>query len=566
MNFETAKDRFFGRMLRTLTLLLVMVSADTVWAEAGHPLTIAEVSKEEALRLGARMYREGILPSGEPLEAIYRGDIPVTGKAFTCISCHLRSGLGSIEGRVFTPPTNGDILFRPQKSLYKGVEIASMPPRRAAYTDDSLADAIRGGLDPSGRTLNEVMPRYMFTDEDMKFLVLYLKSLSTGFSPGFSDGTLRLATIVSEDVRPEERDAMLVPLQSFVALKNRQAKVYESQPRKARMALPSMESTYLKLTLSLWELKGRPETWRAQLEEYYRREPVFAIAGGITASHWQPIHQFSEDNQVPCVFPVTDLPVVSESDWYTLYLSKGYYQEGEGAARYLNNEEALLNGRAVVQIVRASGKGSALASGFEQSWRDLGRKAPVTLLLEEEKQLTKELLEQVMDRENPAALVLWDDSRALPALDALTAGKNRPAMVIISSGYLGEDLWRINEEVREFTYITYPFRLPQEEAPYLPYVDPSMRNMKLKDDELKIVRKTYSIIQVLSRALTDMRGNYYRDNFLDVIGMMPDLPVPLYERLSFGPGQRYASKGCYIVQLSKGPRPELIKKSGWIVY
>ena len=64
-----------------------------------------------------------------------------------------------------------------------------------------------------------------------------------------------------------------------------------------------------------------------------------------------------------------------------------------------------------------------------------------------------------------------------------------------------------------------------------------------------------SIQEILTQALIDMKGNYYRDNFLDVIGMMDDLEVPLYERLSFGPGQRYASKGCYIVQLSKGENP-----------
>jgi hypothetical protein len=63
-----------------------------------------------------------------------------------------------------------------------------------------------------------------------------------------------------------------------------------------------------------------------------------------------------------------------------------------------------------------------------------------------------------------------------------------------------------------------------------------------------------------------MKGSYNRDNFLDVIGMMVDLEVPLYERLSFGPGQRYASKGCYIVQLSKGDKPAFIKKSDWVIH
>jgi hypothetical protein len=39
-----------------------------------------------------------------------------------------------------------------------------------------------------------------------------------------------------------------------------------------------------------------------------------------------------------------------------------------------------------------------------------------------------------------------------------------------------------------------------------------------------------------------------------------------FERTSFGPGQRYASKGCYIVQLSKGDRPVLLIKTDWVIH
>ena len=71
-------------------------------------------------------------------------------------------------------------------------------------------------------------------------------------------------------------------------------------------------------------------------------------------------------------------------------------------------------------------------------------------------------------------------------------------------------------------------------------------------------------------------GQYYRDALLDSVDMgrgsltmgpaVQDETYPLYERFSFGPGQRYASKGCYIVQLSKGPKPELVKRSDWVIH
>jgi len=59
-----------------------------------------------------------------------------------------------------------------------------------------------------------------------------------------------------------------------------------------------------------------------------------------------------------------------------------------------------------------------------------------------------------------------------------------------------------------------------------------------------------------------------RDYFFDLIDMMRDqyYAIAVYPRLSFGPGQRYASKGCYVVQLSGGPEPQLEKRSGWVVH
>ena len=64
----------------------------------------------------------------------------------------------------------------------------------------------------------------------------------------------------------------------------------------------------------------------------------------------------------------------------------------------------------------------------------------------------------------------------------------------------------------------------------------------------------------------DMNRYFYRDNFMDRISMQRDQVLPDFLRLSFGPGQRYASKGCYIMQLSPGPEPQLVRKSEWVVH
>src|ERR1039457_3808166 len=379
-----------GNIVVTAAVLFLVILTGFIKPCSASENTTTSLSREEQIRLGERIYRDGILPSGQPIEALVRGDITVHGTSFTCVSCHLRSGLGSYEGGVIIPPANGTKLFQPYQILYKGInrdpKFFPVPPRRPAYTNAALANVIQNGIDPTGRVLNDVMPRYLMDKNDVQLLITYLKSLSADISPGVTDTSIRFATVITDDVSPQDRKAMLDSLQNYIAIKNGQVKFFKT-PRGSRsrlMAENMMTSRELALrTLSLvpWVLKGAPDTWRSQLEEYNRKEPVFALIGGITTGEWKPIHQFSEDNHIPCLFPATDFPVISQTDWYTLYLSKGYYQEGEGAARYLNRMNENLKGKDIVQLVRETPNGQALASGFQDTWRELGREKPLTITL-----------------------------------------------------------------------------------------------------------------------------------------------------------------------------------------
>ena len=514
--------------------------------------------------------------------AFVKGDLPVSGTAFSCVSCHMRSGLGSVEGGVFTPPTNGAFLFQPFRILFKGLEqkYFPFPDRRPAYNDASLAEVIRSGKSPAGSLLNDVMPRYMLEDEDISVLVTYLKYLSAQFSPGVTNTTLSFATVITDDVSPEARAAMLAPLQQYIIIKNAQSSAYQKPSgRKSRLMaenmLVSKELSTRNMTLSTWVLKGRPESWRSQLDEYYRKEPVFALLGGITNGEWRVIHKFSEDKHVPCLFPQTDFPVISGTDWYTLYPSKGYFQEGEAAARYLNGRGDITADRQIVQIVRDSLEGKALSAGFEQTWQEMERRAPVTYRLKAGEKTAKSFIERLLAKEKPAAIILWDGSDARSTLETLSSFPQKPKLVFVSSRYLGKHIRTLPEHSRDFTYITYPYSFNKtvirSSMGSISVEDDSKWSISLKDIPLQDIAHnasdiSSSITKLVTMALMDLRGNYYSDNFFDVLGMISDQPSQTYARLSFGPGQRYASKGCYVVQLTKGPNPELVRKSSWVIH
>jgi len=566
--------QIFSTFMTKTAIMPLMALFLLVWAPHSYGAPDEPIlSAEEIHRLGERMYREGILPSGAPMQAFVSGDVPVSGTSFTCVSCHLRSGLGSIEGQVSTPPTNGRALYAAREPYIKGYEhvpsfhnYAVYFPARPAYTDETLAELIIGGDDPTGRSVTRVMPIYDLDDPDMEILIAYLKTLSDQPSPGVSEAEIKFATVIVEGTDPVAVKSMLAPLEFGVARKNSLATASKANDRVARMGYNMLGPDLLQKRFSLaqWVLKGPSATWRAQLDAYYQAEPVFAVLGGISDGDWEPVHRFCEENRIPNILPVVDYPVISDHDWYTLYFSHGVRQEGETAARYLHGMYDLFTDRAIVQVSRDSRKGHALADGFRATWADTGHPPAIDIILKEGEQFTQQRLQQIIAEFKPAALIVWDDAAALEAFDGLPGNADRPGVVLASGTYVGKSLWAIPEPLRDLLYFTYPYRLPQDDVRFDISARKVLAGKPVDAYDPKIIRQSYITNELMGKALMEMRGEYYRDFFFDVIGMMADEYYPLYERVGFGPGQRYASKGCFVVQLGKGETPQLERRSEWV--
>jgi len=537
------------------------------------PATVAGLPVDQAQAMGERMYRQGILPSGEPMASVVNGDVPVAGTSFSCSSCHLRAGLGSWEGGIVTLPTNGARLNIPRYWKFPNLSLEERkelklqnPAARPAYTDETLAHLLRTGRDPSGYDMHAVMPRYDLSDRDMAILIFYLRNLSLRHSPGVVGDTLHFATVITPEVSEADQQAMLLPLNNYIARHNQFSAGFGN-----RMYLGvggnEMSGAYRKLALSVWRLKGPAASWGGQLEAFLAKEPVFALLGGISYGEWQPIHAFCERAQLPCLFPITDLPVVSETDWYTQYFSKGYYQEGQAAARFLNGLDDPAPAGVVVQVIQAGPEGRALAQGFRDTWSELGRTAAKEVLLPKGTRLTAAALGDLLTRERPTTVLLWTGDTSFPALERLAARKTpAPVHGFMSARLLGTRLASLPEPARKLVWITYPYREPQLEPKFSAYADTLLAGAVQRNPATRISTRTYSMIQVLRQGLMDMDRHFYRDNLLDRLGMQRDQILPDYLRLSFGPGQRYAAKGCFIMQVGPGDKAELVRQSEWVIH
>ena len=521
-------------------LVVLLVCAFVAPATAQEEERVAGLPQSEALELGERMYREGLLPSGEPIRAFVQEDVEVFGTMFSCESCHVRSGMGSLEGTVITLPTSASWLYKPLVG-------AEMSPQSQAR--------VPAHLDPPPFT-------------DMESLTHYLKNLSAEWSPGVDDTTLKFATVVSDDVEAEDRDAMVRTLEAHVRDRNSQSRHEERRARSGPFYKEEKNVPYRRYSLAVWELHGSPETWSAQLEDYYRSEPVFALLGGIAKGSWAPIHEFSERHEIPCLLPVTDYPVISDSDWYTLYFSKGYYQEGETAARFMRRSQEIAAEVAAVQVYRTDRRGRALARGFADARDHMGLPAAVDVGLDSETILDEAFWRELATRHAGAVLVLWLAGEDLSSIDELSAAEPRPPALFVSSGMLGDSLFSLPDPVRDFTFITHPMSFPEDEVRSRLATERWLQAKGLPITNFDIQAKMYFLGSMLAGAVKMIRDDFYRDYFFDRIDMMRDqyYSIAVYPRLSFGPGQRYASKGCYVAQLTRGPEPRLEKRSNWVVH
>lgn len=368
---------------------------------------------------GMRIYRAGVLPSGAALRGELRNGAQLKGADAACVQCHRRSGLGGGEGQKSIRPITGRQLFA-QATVSTTTEragwLSAGAQARPPYTVATLAQALREGVDPAGRTLDELMPRFDMSDADVEQLATYLQVLSQTWSPGVSENEIHFATVVTPGVEPLRAKAMLDVLQAFFADKN--AGTRKEGKRKALGREP-MHRAYRTWVLHVWKLEGLPETWPAQLAAYYQAQPVFAALSGIGAGNWRPVHEFCEQVGLPCLFPNVDYPVISETDYASIYFSRGIVLEAEVLAKYLADVSQHGQVGAVVQVFRDNAVGRVPAQALRSALQRHGITDIADHPVSGQSPVPLAFWSSLLDGKRVGALVLWLNEGDLVNLHAL---------------------------------------------------------------------------------------------------------------------------------------------------
>ena len=515
--------------------------------------------------LGRRIYRENIGSNDQPVTAKAQGDVPIQGPQFACVNCHKRSGLGASEGTKTAPPITREFLFqareRTRKELYASSAGASGV--RPAYTEATLRKAILGGVDANGRNLDPLMPRYVLSPQETDALVAYLKSLSHSTAPGVGETEIHFATVIAGNVPPNSVSAMQGVIGAFIDDKNSGTRLEERRANNGPWQMENMNKAYRKWVLHTWTLQGEPNTWPEQLRSEYAKQPVFALIGGIGQGTWQPVHDFCQSSEVPCIFPSIEQTPQADESFYSLYFSKGLRLETEALAKYLRETNPTTP---IIQVVRPDAPSSvAAAESFGAVW---SKKSGVVPLSTEKLPLDPRGHEKfwaALQKQPGKTWVLWLDSKDLGGM-----GKNKsaePERIIITASLFTDGAPKFPANLAAHTEILSSLALPQQQSASLIRMRAWARNKKLVLKYPKIEADVYFAVIMANTALLHNLTYFSREYFIETIEHKLDqMPFKaLYPKLTLGPNQRYASKGCYIVPLSQFNTPEAAKLAKWIV-
>jgi hypothetical protein len=286
------------------------------------------------------------------------------------------------------------------------------------------------------------------------------------------------------------------------------------------------------------------------------------VISGVGGKTWKPVHRFCERSGLPCLFPNVDLPVVAGPGFYDMYLSKGVLLEAQLIGDWLRRpgvigDAAPERWRRVVQIYRSGDIGEDAAAELGRALRPLEVETIDRALAP-----GAVVREALSDAGPDDALVLWLRPGDIEALPAQPPASTR---VFLSGIMGGLERAPLAAPWRQVARITYPFDLPDRRRPRMNYPLGWMQLKKIPVVEERTQTDTYVTCLIAAETVGMMGDDLVRDHLVETLEMHlgTNLLNGYYPRLGLAPGQRFASKGSFLVRLADPDGARLMVDRDW---
>jgi hypothetical protein len=159
--------------------------------------------------------------------------------------------------------------------------------------------------------------------------------------------------------------------------------------------------------------------------------------------------------------------------------------------------------------------------------------------------------------------VLWLRKQDIAALGEPPAGV---PLAYMSGRMGGLEQAPLPPAWRPLTHMAYPFDLPEHRRVQVDYPLGWFRMEKIPVVAEQVQADTYLACAILSEAINHMVDTFVRDYLVERVeeSLEHRIVTGYYPRLALAPGQRFASKGGYVVHFAGESGTRVIADGGWI--
>ena len=474
---------------------------------------------------GKQIYLKGESGDGAEIKALLGGDgLEVPATTFACSNCHGLKGEGTNEGGLTPPPIHWATLTAPHTSAITRRE-------RTPYTEETLARAIRSGLDPAGARLHPAMPLYEMSAGQMADLIAYLKKLGQAddLEPGLDDKTLKLgaALPLTGPLAPIGAD-IKATMDAYFAEVNAQGGIYGRR-----------------LELVVADSQGDATRTLQATQRLVEQDGVFALVGSFEPRGSEQANEYLRRSEVALIGPVTLSPrVATPPNPYVFYLLPTFGDQARVLVDFAATKAvAARPARLAIVYADSEFEADALAGLRAQT-----KLYPMEIVLEqgfEAGSFSAARVVAQLAQSKPEHVFFFGGAEQFAELArAWDAAKLRAALYS-SVVMVGRAAFDVPPAVAAQTFLAYPAALPTQTdlAEFLAVMQ--ARGIKLRSPAFQVV--AFGAAKTLVEGAKLSGRELSRHELLGALEHLRDYKTGVVPPLTFGPNRRVGADSCSIV-------------------
>ncbi len=513
-------------------LLLALAHARAVQAQ--NPLT-------EQQRRGKQIYVQGTSPSGKEILAYIGADnVEVPGSTMACANCHGLDGRGKPEGGVIPSNLTWEILTTPYGLTHADGR------KHPAYTVRALEFAIKKGVDPAGNKLQNLMPRYAISSEDMADLAFYLETLGHVRDPGISETDLVIGTVIpTTGPQAELGQAIKAVNVAFFAELNSQGGIYN---RKVDLRFATTAET--------------AAGTRAILDKFLKTDKVFALIGSFIAGAENEIVPLMSEQEVPLIGPFTLYPQTSSPlNRQVFYLLSGLEGQARALVEFAGKKPDLKDAPLRVVFPRSDLSALILAAIKDES-RKAGVPEPEAVEYVAGHFEAEEFVKKYKGSNCKALLFLGASDELQSILREADRAAWFPRLLLpASSG--GSAVLGAPPGFDAGVFLSFPTSPDDQSAEGLKGFRALVEKYQLPAHHMAAQVSAYAAAKILVEGLKRAGKDLSREKLIQSLEGLYQYQTGLTPAITYGPNRRIGANGAYVVAVDLKEK-KFVAASGWI--